>query len=175
MRPAGAQKFVEGVQKPGYNAATGVSMQERIKAALDKFEEGYDCSHAILNAYADLFEFDEKSMAIIRTPCGPMAGRPMSVCGAVAGALKALSQKLREEKESGISTQKKSDLIREFRERFEQIHGTVNCTELLGVDLTDIQGQNAAIDKDLFHTRCVGFITDSALILEDLIDLKRTE
>ncbi|TVR73381.1 MAG: C_GCAxxG_C_C family protein [Spirochaetaceae bacterium] len=150
-------------------------MQERIKMALEKFEEGYDCSHAILNAYADLFEFDEKSMECIRMPCGPMIGKPMSVCGAVAGALKTLSQKLREEKESGNSTRKKSELIREFKERFEKIHGSVNCTDLLGVDLNDVQGQTAAMDRDLFHTKCVGFITDSALILEDLIDLKRKE
>lgn len=148
-------------------------MEERVKAALDKFEEGYDCSHAILNAYADIFEFDEQSMETIRKPCAPMFGRPTAVCGAVAGALKALSQKLREERESGNSTERKSELIREFRERFEKLHGSVSCTELLGVDLSEPDGQATALDKDLFHEKCVQFITDSALILEDLIGLKR--
>ncbi len=147
-------------------------MQERVKAELEKFEEGYDCSHAILNAYADLFEFDEHSMEAIRKPCAPMLGRSTTVCGAVAGALKALSQKLREERESGNSTERKSELIREFRQRFEAIHGSVSCTDLLGVDLSELDGQTTAMDKDLFHTRCVEFITDSALILEDLIGLK---
>ena len=75
-------------------------MEGRVKAALGKFEEGYDCSHAILSTYADLFEFDEQSMETIRRPCGPMTGRPMNVCGAVSGALKALNQKLREEREA---------------------------------------------------------------------------
>jgi C_GCAxxG_C_C family probable redox protein len=148
-------------------------MEERVKAALAKFEEGYDCSHAILGAYADLFEFDEKSMEMIRRPCGPMTGRPMTVCGAVMGALKALSQKLRDDKEAGHDTQRKSELIREFRERFEKLHGTVSCTELLGVDISEPDGQMMALDKDLFHTHCVKYITDAALILEDLIGLKR--
>jgi len=148
-------------------------MEGRVKAALEKFEDGFDCSHAILSTYADLFEFDEKSMETIRRPCGPMTGRPMNVCGAVSGALKALNQKLREEREAGNATQKKSEMLREFRERFEKIHGTVSCTELLGTDISQVEGQMAAMDKDLFHTRCVKYITDSATILEDLIDLKR--
>lgn len=148
-------------------------MEGRVKAALARFEDGYDCSHAILSTYADLFEFDEKSMEIIRKPCGPMTGRPMTVCGAVSGALKALNQKLREEKEAGNPTRKKSEMLREFRDRFEKIHGTVSCTELLGTDISEINGQMLAMDKDLFQTRCVKYITDSATILEDLIDLKR--
>lgn len=150
-------------------------MEERVKAALKKFEEGYDCSHAILSTYADLFEFDEKSMETIRKPCGPMTGRPMSVCGAVAGALKALNQKLREEKEAGNNTQKKSEMLREFRERFENLHGTVSCTELLGVDISTIEGQAEAMDKDLFHGQCAKYVADSAEILEDLIGLKAKE
>ncbi len=150
-------------------------MEERIAEALAKFEEGYDCSHAILSAYADLFEFDEQSVETIRKPCGPTTGRPMTVCGAVAGALKALNQKLREEKEAGNTTRKKSELHREFRERFEKLHGSVSCKELLGTDISEIEGQMTAMDEDLFHTRCVHYITDAALILEDLIDIKRRE
>ena len=150
-------------------------MEERVKAALARFEEGYDCSHAILGAYADLFEFDEKSMEMIRRPCGPMTGAPVGVCGAVLGALKALGQQLRNEREAGRETRKKSELIREFRDRFEAIHGTVSCTELLGEDITTPDGQFAAMDKDLFRKRCVTFITDSAEILEDLIQLDSTE
>ncbi|MBU8914046.1 MAG: C-GCAxxG-C-C family protein [Spirochaetales bacterium] len=148
-------------------------MEERVKTALAKFEEGFDCSHAILSAYADLFEFDDKSMETIFRPCGPMTGRPMSVCGAVSGALKALNQKLREEKEAGNATRKKSELLREFRERFEKLHGSVSCTQLLGTDISEIDGQMMAMDNDLFHTHCVRYITDSATILEDLIGLKR--
>lgn len=150
-------------------------MEERVKAALARFEEGYDCSHAILGAYADLFEFDEKSMEMIHRPCGPMTGAPVGVCGAVLGALKALGQQLRNEREAGRETRKKSELIREFRDRFEAIHGTVSCTELLGEDITTPDGQFAAMDKDLFRKRCVTFITDSAEILEDLIQLDSTE
>lgn len=150
-------------------------MKERVKAALDKFEEGYDCSHSILSAYADLFEFDDQSVETIQRPCGPMTGRAMSVCGAVAGAIKALNQKLREEREAGNETKKKSELIREFRERFEKLHGTVSCTELLGVDISQADGQEAALDQDLFRTKCVGYVSDAAEILEDMIDIKRRE
>jgi C_GCAxxG_C_C family probable redox protein len=150
-------------------------MEDRVKAALAKFEEGYDCSHAILSAYADLFEFDDKSIETIQRPCGPMTGRPMTVCGAVAGALKALNQKLREEKEAGRQTEKKSEMLREFRERFEKLHGNVSCTDLLGVDISQVDGQQLALEKDLFHTKCVRFVADSARILEDLIHLKRRD
>lgn len=150
-------------------------MEERIKAALAKFEGGFDCSHAILSTYADLFEFDAESLRTIQQPCGPINGRPMSVCGAVSGALKALNQKQRADKAAGKPTHKKSEMVREFRERFEKIHGSVSCTELMGVDISDPAGQTEAMDKDLFHTHCTRFITDSARILEDLIDLEPGE
>jgi C_GCAxxG_C_C family probable redox protein len=147
-------------------------MKERVKAALEKFDAGYDCSHSILSAYADLFEFDDQSVQTIQRPCGPMTGRAMSVCGAVAGAIKALNQKLREEREAGNDTAKKSEMIREFRERFEKLHGTVSCTELLGVDISQMDGQEIALEQDLFRTKCHAFVTDAAEILEDLIDIK---
>jgi C_GCAxxG_C_C family probable redox protein len=101
-----------------------------------------------------------------------MTGRAMSVCGAVAGAIKALNQKLREEREAGNDTAKKSEMIREFRERFEKLHGTVSCTELLGVDISQMDGQEIALEQDLFRTKCHAFVTDAAEILEDLIDIK---
>lgn len=150
-------------------------MEERVKAALAKFEEGYDCSHAILSAYADLFEFDDESVKTIQRPCGPMTGRPMTVCGAVAGALKALNQKLRENREAGRATEKKSEMLKEFRARFEKLHGSVSCTDLLGVDIAQLDGQQLALEKDLFHSKCVRYVTDSALILEELIGLTRRQ
>ncbi len=147
-------------------------MEERVKAAIAKFEGGYDCSHAILSAYADLFEFDERSMQAIQKPCGCMMGRPQTVCGAVMGAMKVLNRKLRSEEETGTPKIKKSDLVREFRRRFEELNGAVACSELLGVDLNDREGLTAAMDNDLFRTHCEKYITDSATILEDLIELK---
>lgn len=150
-------------------------MEERVKDALQKFDEGYDCSHALLSAYADLFDFDEDELNTIRRPCGPMTGSPDAVCGAVAGALKALNHKLRAEQAAGNDPPKKSEMLREFRTRFERIHGTVNCAELIGVDISTIEGQAEALDKDVFRTKCHAYVADSARILEELIELKLNE
>ena len=93
-------------------------MEERIKNALEKFEDGYDCSHAVLSSFADVFHFDEKSLRSIRSPCSSLPGRPRDMCGAVSGALKALCQKMYEEDhiEHKI-TEEDLPLIHEFEER----------------------------------------------------------
>lgn len=149
-------------------------MEERVKAALEKFEDGYDCSHAVLSSYADLFHFDAKSLEFIKRPCPPLMGQHQELCGAVSGALRALCQKLYEENHEAHTIRESGQpLLEEFKRRFTEKHGSLNCAELLGTDISEIEGQTIAFDRDLFHTHCVKYITDSALLLEEMLGLER--
>jgi hypothetical protein len=54
------------------------------------------------------------------------------------------------------------------RRRFEALHGTIVCRELLGVDLSTMEGQGKAIKENLFHTLCPVVVRDAAQILLEI-------
>jgi len=61
------------------------------------------------------------------------------------------------------------DLVKEFVRRFEALHGTIVCRELLGVDLGTAEGREKAVKEHLFETRCPVMVRDAAQILADMI------
>ena len=61
------------------------------------------------------------------------------------------------------------DLVKEFVRRFEAVHGTIVCRDLLGVDLGSAEGREKAVKDNLFQTRCPVMVRDAAQILEEMI------
>ena len=67
------------------------------------------------------------------------------------------------------ATEKTRALVREFIHEFTEKSGSINCTELLGYDLSDPQAFSAAKDSGLFMTKCPALVRDSADILERIL------
>jgi C_GCAxxG_C_C family probable redox protein len=57
------------------------------------------------------------------------------------------------------------EFIREFRRR----HHSVNCTELLGYDLSNPRQLADAREKKVFHAKCPEFVRDAGDILEEIL------
>ena len=75
----------------------------------------------------------------------------------------------RNESDERQARNKTYDLNREFIKRFQALHGTILCKELLGgVDLSAPEGRQEAADRKLFTTVCPTFVRDAALILETM-------
>ncbi len=55
--------------------------------------------------------------------------------------------------------------MQEFTER----HGSVNCTELLGYNLSKPEEYEKARDSKLFVTKCPELVGDAAAILEKIL------
>lgn len=94
-----------------------------------------------------------------------------SVCGAVTGGIMAIGLKHGGvERAAQLHT---SRVVREFVERFRAKHRAVNCTELLGVDLSTFDMSKpevlkAAMEKGVFAV-CPRLVADAATILEELL------
>jgi C_GCAxxG_C_C family probable redox protein len=76
-----------------------------------------------------------------------------SVCGAVAGAVMAISLKLGK----GSSMEEalgRLDVIREFRLRFEAETGELTCRGLTGADLSTAEGRARYMGSDVPQTVC---------------------
>ncbi len=60
--------------------------------------------------------------------------------------------------------------VREFTARFKQKHGSITCRDLLGCDIGQAEGFQAAVDTGVFVSVCQPLVQDAVCILEALFD-----
>ena len=138
-----------------------------VEEAVNKFKEGYSCSQSIFITYGKQYGIDEETAKTIARSFGGGMGRTCQTCGAVTGAYMVLGFINNNDNEKSAK-EKTYDLVQTFSRKFQEIHGNVNCQQLLGCDLATAEGQNYFKSNDL-HYKCKGFVKDAALILETLI------
>ncbi len=59
-------------------------------------------------------------------------------------------------------------MIREFRDKFIEANASILCGELVGYDLSNVDGLNSARANNAFFTVCPKFAEDAVNILENL-------
>lgn len=89
-------------------------------------------------------------------------------CGAVTGAFMVLGFTVQEAATEKDARFRVYDLVKELRRRFEALHGTIVCRELLGVDPATQEGREKAVKENLFRTLCPVMVRDAAQILSDM-------
>ncbi|CAO0824742.1 hypothetical protein DFAR_860005 [Desulfarculales bacterium] len=62
--------------------------------------------------------------------------------------------------------QESYEAAQEFMARFKQLHGGLECRNLLGVDISTAEGFQRFKEANLFGTRCSGLVRDAAWLLE---------
>ena len=146
-------------------------MNEKQKAA-ELFLEGYNCSQAVFTAFSHRFGIDEETAKRISAGLGGGVGRMREVCGAVSGAAMVIGSIV--SATDGKDTQSKKEnyeLVREFAQRFKDIHGTVICREMLKIAAD--KKETATPDSrtaDYYKNRpCLKVVEDAAEILMEMI------
>lgn len=143
----------------------------RKEKAIELFMEGANCAQAVLVAFADACELDEKTAWRIAAPFGGGLSRQREVCGAVSGMCMVAG--LLYGYESDCSDQEKGEHYRliqslcgVFRERF----GSIVCRELLGAKKATTHPEPDARTAEYYRTRpCARLVGVAAGILEDYI------
>jgi len=69
------------------------------------------------------------------------------------------------------SSQRTYTLVKEFVYRFKALHGSIECKEMIGYDLSDSGELELAREIGVFQNKCPSFVYDSACILEDVLHL----
>jgi len=142
-----------------------------VDEAVNRFKEGFSCSQAILITYGKQYGIDEKTARMIARSFGGGMARTCQTCGAVTGSYMVLGLENGQDNEKEAKD-KTYALVQTFAQRFQQIHGNVNCQQLLGgCDLGTIEGQDYFRSNNLVY-KCKGVVRDAAIILEDLISNK---
>jgi C_GCAxxG_C_C family probable redox protein len=144
----------------------------KAEEAKKQFEKGVHFAPAVLSTYSEGLGLDKILALKIACGFGGGIGRMGKTCGSVTGALMVIGLKhgqanlLDEE-----SSQRTYALVEEFVDRFKALHGSIECKELIGYDLSDSGELELAREIGVFQNKCPSFVYDSACILEDVLHL----
>lgn len=108
--------------------------EERIQRAVQLFKSGYNCSQAVVAAYADLYGFTEEQAFRMAASFGGGIGRMRQTCGAACGLF--LLAGLETGAVDGADQKGKAhnyEVVQALAEQFRQENGSIICAELLGL------------------------------------------
>lgn len=138
--------------------------------AIKLYKEEYNCSQAILSAYAEELGIDEQTAIRVASAFGGGIARTGKTCGAVTGALMVLGMKewnselVKEEAKQHVY-KLSNQLMEEFKERNQSL----DCEELLGVSVSNLEGRAVVKANNLTGKVCHRVINDVTQILDKLI------
>ncbi|NTU52219.1 MAG: hypothetical protein HGA97_00665 [Chlorobiaceae bacterium] len=144
---------------------------QRKEKALELFRSRCNCSQAVFAAYRKPDVLDEASALRLATVFGGGVGSTGGgLCGAVSGALLALSMRYGMGSIGELENKKRTyDLGQEFMEAFEKRMGSSRCESILGLCIGVPENLQKARELKLFETVCVDAVTRASDILEELL------
>lgn len=143
---------------------------KKSETAVSVFLEGFNCSQAVLSAYAKDFNLSESSAFKIACGFGAGMGRLQETCGAVSGAIMVLGLAHgKSSKEEDNLKELTYGLVKEFNRLFIQKRKTTQCRELLGCDLNTESGRAIFRQNNLSENICAGCVRDAVELLESLL------
>jgi C_GCAxxG_C_C family probable redox protein len=141
----------------------------KAEIANDYFKNNFNCSQSVLSAFAPELGISDDTSMKIASAFGAGIARRQLTCGAVTGAVMAISLKfgkgINDEDSKKVFTYEKSIAL---MNEFTQKHGSVCCRELLnGLDM--VKDAEKIKELNLFRTRCVTYVSDAVEITEELL------
>ncbi len=142
-----------------------------VEHAVELYNKGYTCTQSILASFAPRYDLPQNLAFRIGEPFGAGTGCTGGRCGAVMGAIMVLGLQYG-------STLSSDDAARLFTyqrvhvliHRFTEIHGSIECTDLLGYNLSDPQQFQTVCEKDLFNQLCPALVRDAGRILMEMLE-----
>lgn len=144
----------------------------RKEKAMTLFESGYNCSQAVVLAFADLTGVDSKTLAKLASSFGGGMGRLREVCGAVTGMFMVLGLLYGySEAEAGAEKAGHYALIQQAAAKFSEINGSIVCRELLGLsNKTDSPTPDKRTAEYYKKRPCRELVGIAAEIVEEIIN-----
>lgn len=100
--------------------------------ALNLFRDGFNCSQAVMLAFCDVMDIDEKTALKISSSFGGGMGRMREVCGAVSGMFMVAGMLYGyTDADDGDSKNGHYKRIQQLAGQFRELNGSYICRELL--------------------------------------------
>ena len=141
-----------------------------VEQAVAYYNQGYTCTQSILASFAARYSLQQDLAFRIGESFGAGTSCTNDMCGAVTGAIMVLglqygSALSNDEVARSYTYQRVHKLI----QRFKDIHGSIQCTDLLGYDLSDPHQLRTVWEKGLFMQLCPILVRDAAQTLIEMI------
>jgi C_GCAxxG_C_C family probable redox protein len=134
------------------------------------FLKRFTCSAAVFSAFSPELGLDADTAKKVACGFGAGISKTGNMCGAVSGAIMVIGLKYGKCVEGDdAATEKTRSVVRQFIREFTGKNGSVNCTELLGYDLSRPDDYAAAQESGIFIERCPLLVRDAAEILEKIL------
>jgi C_GCAxxG_C_C family probable redox protein len=145
----------------------------KAEEADNQFEKGFSCAPSALSAYSEQFGLGKELVLKIACGFGGGIGRTGRTCGAVTGAVMVIGLKHGQaDVADEESRQKTHELVKKFIDKFTELHGSVECRELIGYDLSNPAEFESARESGVVERKCHGFVYDAARMLENVLRLQ---
>lgn len=145
-------------------------MTEDNKAS-DTFAQGYSCSQAVLSARCERYGLDQKTALTIAAGFGGGMGRTGNSCGAVTGAIAIIGLHAGSDKARDTEAKENTyKMVRKFVSGFEEMFGSINCTELIGCHIGTPSGYDKARKNGMFENVCPRFVDGAVEILDSVLE-----
>jgi C_GCAxxG_C_C family probable redox protein len=142
----------------------------RADDAVTLFRGGFSCSQAVLAVYAEDLGLDRDAALRVSTGLGAGISRTGRVCGAASGAILVIGLAHGKTRPDDNDAREKTyTLVQRFIDEYSAKHGSIDCTDLIGYDLSNTDGYARARDERLFLTRCPVLVGDAVEILERIL------
>ncbi len=140
------------------------------EAARRIFDKGLNCAQSVLAVHSDSTGLPVAESLRIATGFGAGMAMMQKTCGAVTGAYMVIGAIYgRVNPDDQAARDKTYALIEKFNQRFLELHGSLNCRELIGVDLKTEEGAAEAEQEGYFENKCGQFVADAEKILKELL------
>ncbi len=145
-----------------------MNKSELAKAVM--LEHHLNCAQSVVSTYCEEFGLDRNVGLKVAMGFGGGMARTGKTCGAVTGVymILGLSQRINENN-ARESIERTYKLIRDFNSEFKALHGSLDCKDLIKLDLAVPEQRAEAQAKHLFVTVCPDLVRDAAKMMETLL------
>ena len=138
--------------------------------AVEYFEQGYNCSQAVLCSASESLGLEKEMAAKLAAPFGGGVGRKREICGACSGMLMATGLFCGySTPETGTVKAEHYALVRKLCDKFKEKNGSIICREIMG-EMAEVGGVPSERNSAFYKERpCVNCVRTAGEILEDLL------
>jgi C_GCAxxG_C_C family probable redox protein len=141
-----------------------------VEQAVAYYNQGYTCTQSILASFAARYSLQQDLAFRIGEPFGAGTSCTSDMCGAVTGAIMVLGLQYGSAHSDDVAARSDTyQRVHELIQRFKVSHGSIQCTDLLGYNLSDPQQLQSVREKGLFMQLCPILVRDAAQILIEMI------
>ena len=143
---------------------------QNAKDAEAMFGQGFNCAQAVLSCCGKDYGVSREMGCRMGSAFVGGMGLMGLTCGSVTGAFMLVGMKHAQlDAKDAAPAGRANRVVREFSRRWNEMHGSLACKDLLGYDISTPEGLKAAAASKVFATRCPIYVRDAAALAEHLL------